>query len=766
MPAPLALLALALAGPNDGERPYAGRKLVVMVEERTFGAWPALEREKARFEAEHPGLAVELLTQGGAVGQQDKSRFMLAGELQLDVTRIDVTELGAFLAEGALIDLQPYFDADPTWDAGDYLAAIDGMRGPAGRGMRDERGHLYGLTSTFTPYVMYFNRDLLAAAGVEPPRAGWTWDDLLDACRRTTRDLDGDGRPDQWGISLTQWLQAVTPWIWQAGGDLLDEAGERSRLGEPEAVEALSFVRSLLHDEKVASFDASFENQLSQGLFMAGRAAFYGPVGYWETYRLKAIDAFEWDVAPLPKRAREATAIAMTAFVVPRTAREPELAYRFVRRLAGDDYQRWLAEIGNGVPALARAARSESFLKPHVAPASEHVFLDVLSTARFMPPLANWRRVEDLCQSELQAILLYDRCDVAAACARMAAKTDEFLARERERRSLPRAVRGALEIAVSAALIATLAAFIALRGRRPGRAGLREERAGYAMLAPWALGFAALFFGPAVASAVLAACEWSPLRPLADLRYVGLDNAARLAYDATFHTSLAATAEYVALSVPLGLALALGLALLVSEDGAWASALRTALFVPAIVSPVIVAAVWKFLLDPDRGLVDGALRALGVTGPAWTRDPGWVVPSFVLMSLWSVGGQMLVFVAALKARDRTLDEAARVDGAGPLRRFAHVTLPQLGPVILFNFVLGLVGAAQVFAQPYLVTRGGPGDASRFLVLYLYESAFRHLDMGYASAIAWALFALLALAVGLAVRASRRWIHYAARGGST
>jgi multiple sugar transport system permease protein len=347
----------------------------------------------------------------------------------------------------------------------------------------------------------------------------------------------------------------------------------------------------------------------------------------------------------------------------------------------------------------------------------------------------------------------------------MARKTDEFLARERERASRPALFRGALELAVSAALLAALAAFVAWRGPRPGRLGLRQERAAFALLVPWAIGFAAFFLGPAVVTAVLSLSEWSPLRELDDARWAGLDNFARLADDPTFHASLTATFSYALLSVPLGLILALAIALLLREDGAWSGITRTLVYVPAIVSPVIVGAVWHYLLDPERGLLNEGLAAVGLPAIPWTRDPNWVIPSFVLMSVWSVGGQMLVFLAALKALDPSLEEAARIDGAGPLRRLWHVTLPQLSPVLLFNLLIGVLNAFQVFAQPYVVTQGGPGDASRFLVLYLYESGFRHLDMGYAAALSAVLFALLgALSWGI-WRASARWVHYAARSGT-
>jgi multiple sugar transport system permease protein len=749
--------ALALAAEARGQigvEPAEARRLVVMVDERGFESWPGLHALEREFEARYPGLDVQMVEQSGAVGQQDKSRFMLAGDLQLDVTRIDVTEFGAFLAEGALVDLEPFFAADARWNADEYLPVIDGLR--------DARGRLYGLTSTFTPYVMYFNRDLLRAAGVPEPRAGWTWDEWLDACRKTTRDTDGDGRIDQYGISLTQWLQAVTPWIWQSGGDLLDEKLERSRLHEPEAVRALQFVRDLLHTERVASFDASFEVTYSQGLFQAGRAAFYGPVGYWETYRFKYIDSFEWDVAPLPRGEREATAIAMTAYVVPRTSREPQLAYEMVRALAGREFQGLLARIGNGAPGLRAAAESTDFLDPVRPPQSEHVFLDVLPTARFMPPLANWRKIQDLCAAELSQILLAPRCDVAATCASMSRKVDEHLARERERASRPRLPSGTVEASFALAIVAALALWLSMRASKRGRLGELEDRAAYKLLAPWAIGAAVFFLGPAAATIALSLSEWSPLRPLDDARWIGLENYARLAADPTFAASVRATLLYALLSVPIGLVLALALALLLREDDRWSGVTRTVVYAPSILSPVVVAILWRFVLDPDQGLLNEQLARLGLPTPAWTRDTDAVMPAFVVMSCWSVGAQMLVFLAALKALDPSLEDAARVDGAGWWRRLFHVTLPQLSPVVLFNLLIGMLGAFQVFAQPYLLTQGGPGDATRFVVLYLYESGFRHLDMGYASAIAWVLFAFLAFATLLVVRASRRWVHYAAR----
>jgi multiple sugar transport system substrate-binding protein len=314
-------IALVLAA---GEAAVAG-DLVVMVEDAALRSWPTLQGLAREFEERH-GVAVRLVDLGGAAGTKDKLKFLLAGDVPLDLARIDVTELAAYVADGALVDLEPYFAGDSDWRAGDWFS------GPLDA-CRDHAGHLVGLPSTFTPYVMYVNRALLAREGIALPEPGWTWADMERIARAATRDLDGDGRldaRDQWGISITQWVQALAPWIWQAGADFLDESGEHATLDTPELVEVLTFLHRLLHVDRVASNDATFASQMEQGLFQAGRAALYGPVGYWETYRFAALD-FDWDVVPVPRHRSDATAIAMSVYIVPRTARNPELAYRFLR---------------------------------------------------------------------------------------------------------------------------------------------------------------------------------------------------------------------------------------------------------------------------------------------------------------------------------------------------------------------------------------------------------------------------------------------------
>ena len=728
----------------------AAQEITALVDERALGSWQAVEREARDFEAENPGVKVRLIDGGGASGARDKVKFMLAGGMPLDLIRIDVTEFSAYLADGALRSIEALSAADPDFDAAESFGVLDGFRDPEGR--------LYGLVQTFTPYVMYANRSLLARAGIPWPKPDWTWDDLLEACRRATRDENGDGKTDVYGISLTQWLQAVLPWIWQNGGDIVDAKGERASIGEPAAVEAFGFLRRLLHEEKVASFDATFEDQLRRGLFQAGRTAFYGPVGYWEVYRFRDIADFEWDVLPLPRRRRAATSIAMQGYVIPRTSRRPDLAYRFMRRLAGPRLQSVYAEIGNGVPGLRAVAFSKSFLQPDRPPASASVFLDVLGDARIMGARANWRQIESLCQAELEGILLGGSADVDGLCRGMARKIDAYLERERRRAQKPRVPIGASVGAIGVPAV-VLAIALALLLRPPR--GVRSERyAAAAFLGPWYLGFVLFVLVPTLTSLFLVFSEWSPVRPPEDVGFVGAENLVRLLDDPAFAASFRATALYTALAVPIGIALGLGLAILVRRDTTLNQALRTVYYLPSIISPVVIAALWRSLLDADNGFINRALAVLGIAGPPWLRSTAWVVPAFVLMSLWSTGSTMLVFLTGLKRLDPRLEEAARLDGAGPWRRLRHVILPGLAPVLAFNVVVGVVSAFQIFAPAFVLTQGGPGDASRFLVLYVYETAFRFFEMGYGATVAWVIFVVLALATAALVGALRKRLPFA------
>jgi multiple sugar transport system permease protein len=226
--------------------------------------------------------------------------------------------------------------------------------------------------------------------------------------------------------------------------------------------------------------------------------------------------------------------------------------------------------------------------------------------------------------------------------------------------------------------------------------------------------------------------------------------------------ALTNTAWYVAFAVPLGTLNALGLALLLNQEVKGQPVFRTLFYLPSVVSGVATATIWLWLFNPSFGPVNLALSALGVPQdrlPGWLTDPRWALSVFVFMSLWGAGNAMLIYLAGLQGVPTHLYEAADLDGANAWVRFRHVTLPQLTPTLLFNLIMGVIGSFQTFTQSFIMTGGGPKDATLFLVLYLYQKAFQQFQMGYASAMAWILFVIVMSFTLLLLYTSKRWVYY-------
>jgi multiple sugar transport system permease protein len=287
------------------------------------------------------------------------------------------------------------------------------------------------------------------------------------------------------------------------------------------------------------------------------------------------------------------------------------------------------------------------------------------------------------------------------------------------------------------------------------RAARPRAHAGLLFAGP-ALGAIALFFVLPVAAALLLSVTDFDLYALADLgslRFVGLANYARLLADPAFWTALANTLYFAGVGGTLSVLTSLGGALLLQAPLARARGLfRTIYFLPVVTTLVAVAIVWRFLYHPRIGLLNRALEALGLPGQDWLGDPTLAMPALILLSIWkNFGFNLVIFAAALQAIPERLYEAARLDGATGLQQLRHVTLPMLRPTTGFVVLMTAIGSLQLFAEPYVMTQGGPGDATRSLVLLMYEQGFRWWNLGFAAAVAFVLFALVAVATAVARR---------------
>jgi multiple sugar transport system permease protein len=289
---------------------------------------------------------------------------------------------------------------------------------------------------------------------------------------------------------------------------------------------------------------------------------------------------------------------------------------------------------------------------------------------------------------------------------------------------------------------------------------IRNFFKGIAFISPWMVGFSVFLLLPVLLSLYYSFCDYNMLqKPV----FVGLANYRLLIHDQVFVRALKVTLYYGAISIPAGLGVSLGVAILLNRHVVGQPIFRTLVFLPSLVPTIASAILWKWLFNQKLGLINWFLAPiyslLHTQGPAWIDDPRWVVPSLALMSVWSVGNTVVIYLAGLQDVPRELYEAADLDGANAFQRLFHVTLPMISPVIFFNLVIAIIGVLQIFDTPFMMTQGGPNRASYFYTYYLYDNAFTWLHMGYASAMAWIQLLIVLVLTTIAFVSSKKWVHY-------
>lgn len=296
------------------------------------------------------------------------------------------------------------------------------------------------------------------------------------------------------------------------------------------------------------------------------------------------------------------------------------------------------------------------------------------------------------------------------------------------------------------------------RTHKPSKAERREGRAAYLFLLPWMIGMVALTIGPMVVSLYLSFTDYNLLQAP---EWIGLDNFTRMVDDARLHNSFGVTFRFVFVSVPLQLIAALLLAVVLDRGLRGLAIYRSIFYLPSLLGgSVAIAVLWRQIFGIE-GLVNQVLALLGIEGQGWVSSPDTALDTLVILSVWTFGAPMIIFLAGLRQIPAMYYEAASVDGAGPARQFFRITLPLLTPIIFFNFVLQIIGAFQSFTQAFVVSNGsgGPADSTMFYTLYLYQLGFTSFDMGYASAMAWVLLVIIAMFTVVNFIASKFWVFY-------
>ncbi len=283
----------------------------------------------------------------------------------------------------------------------------------------------------------------------------------------------------------------------------------------------------------------------------------------------------------------------------------------------------------------------------------------------------------------------------------------------------------------------------------------RRNIEGYLFISPWIIGFVVFTAGALLGSFSISLTKWNIV---GTPEIVGLANYQKMVEDRFFWQSIKVTLYYL-LNVPLNVVLGLLLALLLNQKVKGLSVFRTIFFLPSVAAGVAVSLLWMWIFNPRFGIINVLLKKIGIIGPLWLGSEAWAIPALIIMSIWGVGGGMLIYLGALQGIPTAFYEAATLDGAGAWKKLLHITVPMITPVLLLNLVMGVIVSFQVFTQAYVMTDGGPNYATLFYVMYLYQQAFVWFNMGYASALSWVLFLIILVFTVIILKTSSSWVYY-------
>lgn len=768
----------------------------------------------AQFERENPRYRVIISSGAERDINADGQRLIsaVAGGVPPDVVFFARHAIGEWATRGALLDLNPLIAAQAQNDPAQlklnefYDWSLDECRyrrpGTVGEPL------LFGIPMTVDIRVLIANRELLKKEGevdsngnVVLPK---TWEELAAATDRLKRfRIDGEAKSGITRLGLDPNFRLVGLYLstFQAGGELMNADRMRVTFDSPAAVRALRHVTDLYDRQGGFAQVDAFQKSAQQGAldpFLSGQVAMKIDNDFDFTLYSYFSPDFDIAVAPAPMPADQIAAGREPvtwgggfALVIPSTSTQPEAAFKFIQYLTNwrstqllERGKREAAE-SEGRPylpqGLANRVHYERLVEESITsnPRMPQRVKDAYAVLRQLMPNTLYRPVTPIGQ------LLWSQ----QIRAMESAMNEQFTARARARgedgvtlalrlaqveaqRQLDESLAPPPPIVVNwwpwfaayAGLVALpfVAMWIAFRRHRRANAyEPREVGAAMLFLSPWIVLMIVFLAGPILFSIVISFTRYDVISPA---RYVGLQNFREILADPLFYKSLGNTA-YMLVRVPLTMAVSLGIALLLNRSIRGIGFYRTVFYLPAIVPLVASAFLWMWLLQPTAGPVNAGLNALAsivgieMDAPLWFTDPAWSKPGLIVMSLWSAGAGMIIWLAGLQSIPTQLYEAASIDGAGKWRQFRHVTLPMLSPFILFNTIIGVIGTMQIFAESFIMTSGGPVDSTLFYAYYLFKQAFQFFRMGYASALAWILFLVVLALTLLQMRLSRKWVHY-------
>lgn len=734
------------------------------------------------FERAHPNVDVVPSVSGRILNPQ-KLMTAIVGGVPPDVIFQDRFTIGGWASRDAFTPLDSFIVRD-----GHTLSRVSPEDFyPATWSEAAYKGKVYAIPYDVDVRVLFYNKTLLRQAGfvdrhgeVIPPR---TWDDLVHYNKKLTV-VDKLGSYRRIGFLPLYGPGSFYLYGWQNGARFMSEDGKHCELTDPrltvamqwlvdyhDALGGMSRAEAYMKSLMGLASDPFVNDQLAMvvdGNWAVGNIARYRP-------------DMDFGIAPAPVPAGQPYITWSGGFslAIPSGAKHPELAWQFIKWMSSTEawrirhqvLQQFYRSRGTTyVPVLsANRKTNEMVLQEFVEknPDLKENYKEGLRVCVALLPQSKFRPVTPAAETLWDQLLratnyaMYHLMSPAKALAEAERVVEATL--ERVERRVPGAqidwwLMSFLLLSLSVPVVV-----FALWRKRQVRIGKQTRRALFAglfFISPWAIGFLFLWAVPVAASIVLSFTTYDVLHPA---RWAGFGNYVELfTEDPLFWKSLWNTA-FMIIEVPLGLTVGLMIALLLNAKLKGIAVYRAIFYLPAVVPLVASSILWIWLFQPSNGLINSALRILGIEGPAWLWSPVWSKPSIILMGLWSAGSGMIIWLAGLRGISDDLYEAAEIDGAGQWAKFFYITLPMLTPYIFYNMVMGLIGTLQIFTSAYIMTQGGPVDSTLFYVYHIFNGAFRYFRMGYASALAWVLFVIIMLFTLVQMKLSKKWVYYEEEG---
>ncbi len=735
-----------------------------------------------KFESENPGITVSLENFDYALYHQ-KMLTQYAADSAPDVAMMDPQHFMALAKRKAIIPLNSLYESDPNFKIDDYYKEIVDVH--------SDGKELFVMPRDIAPMSMiYYNKRLFKEAGIPYPDGSWTWDfdvrpelkekDFFWVMRQLTKIGEGN-KIKQFGYAPA-WPQLFTDCLMYSSGQRYvddQKAPRRLNYNRPEVKKVFDFVVDLMNEKRWTPSALEVSSVLmstTQQLFTQQKIAMFQS-GIWEVPNMrKALkpgskEFFDWDICLFPKfkDGTLATPSGGSGYSIFSSTKHKDAAWKLVKFMAGEPGMRAMAQAGIAQPAIKSLALSDCWIPNQSTPLEQQWPANRIATHNavpfviFNPPADYWPEVQSQIDGRVNNVY-NDVMPVSEAMSQAQRDGTQRLSMLLREEDLP-SFNWFYGLLVGLALTLTVLGIVYWPERKV-KYTLRERResiSGYKFAMPFLIGFLVFTLGPMMLSLVMSFLRWDMIIP-AQLRGFGNYREA-LMEDPRFWISIKVTLLYSIISVPLGILAALGLALLLNQKVRGVSIFRAIYYLPSIGSAVAGALIMRKVFSPDGGLLNAVIyhpivekfTHLGTTMSHWVGKPNdqinWLgsektaMFAVVIMSLWGIGGSMVILLAGLQGVPQFYYEAATMDGASPWQKLRLITFPMLTPSLFFCLITGVIGAFQMFTQVFVLfnNTGGPNDSVLVYMIPLYNAAFMSLRMGYASALAWILFFIILFA---------------------